>query len=170
MPEISFPSPIGTLLVREQHGAIVAIGWGTAAEASETPLLREARKQVDAYFARRLSEFDLPLVLAGSRFQQAVWEAMRAIPLGAVRTYGEIAAELRVAARAVGGACGKNPIPIIVPCHRIVAANGTLGGYSGAGGSRTKQFLLDLEQRGTTQLELFRTTGENDARHPDQGY
>jgi methylated-DNA-[protein]-cysteine S-methyltransferase len=170
MPELSFLSPIGSLVLREKQGALVALGWGTVERHEETPLLREARRQLAAYFAGRLKKFELPLVLSGSRFQQAVWQAMLAIPHGSVRSYGEVAAELRAAARAVGGACGKNPLPIIVPCHRIVAANSALGGYSGAGGVATKRFLLELEQGCVThQLDLFRTRGDENARHPDQG-
>lgn len=169
MPEISFDSPIGALTIRELDGAIAAVDWGHVASPAPTPLLREARAQLEAYFAGRLRRFDLPLVLAGSRFRQAVWQAMLAIPYGAVRTYGAVAAELCASPRAVGGACGSNPIPIIVPCHRIVAANGALGGYSGAGGVATKRFLLALEGRSARQLELFGTKGDDDARHHDQG-
>jgi methylated-DNA-[protein]-cysteine S-methyltransferase len=169
MPEISLDSPVGTLTVREANGAVVAIDWRRGTSDGATPLLREARAQLEAYFAGRLQRFNLPLVLAGSRFQQAVWQAMLAIPSGAVRTYGEVAVELCASPRAVGGACGKNPIPIIVPCHRIVAANGALGGYSGADGAETKRFLLALEGRSAPQLGLFRTKGENDARHNDPG-
>lgn len=169
MPKISFDSPVGALTVRERDGAIAAVDWGRVPSADPTPLLREARVQLDAYFAGRLERFELPLVLAGSRFQQAVWQAMLAIPFGAVRTYGAVAAELCASPRAVGGACGSNPIPIIVPCHRIVAANGALGGYSGVGGAETKRFLLALEGRSARQLDLFRTKGESDARHHDQG-
>jgi methylated-DNA-[protein]-cysteine S-methyltransferase len=169
MPKISLASPVGTLTVCERDDAIAAIDWRDDAAGHETPLLREARAQLVAYFAGHLRRFDLPLALAGSPFQQAVWQAMLAIPSGAVRTYGDVAAELGASARAVGGACGRNPIPIIVPCHRIVAANGALGGYSGAGGAETKRFLLALEGRSARQLELFRTMGENNARHHDQG-
>jgi methylated-DNA-[protein]-cysteine S-methyltransferase len=169
MPLISLDSPVGKLTVREHDGAVVAVGWDGGGADEPTALLHEARAQLLAYFAGRLGRFDLPLVPAGSRFQQAVWQAMLAIPSGAVRTYGEVAAELRASPRAVGGACGRNPIPIIVPCHRIVAAAGALGGYSGAGGTATKRFLLALEGRGSRQLELFRTKGETDARGNDQG-
>src|SRR5689334_15036157 len=155
MPEISLDSPVGALTVREVDGAIVAVDWHRAASDDATPLLREARAQLVAYFGGRLERFELPLALVGSRFQKAVWQAMLAIPPGAVRTYGEVAAALSAAPRAVGWACGSNPIPIIVPCHRIVAANGALGGYSGARGPATKRFLLALEDHGAGQFELF---------------
>jgi methylated-DNA-[protein]-cysteine S-methyltransferase len=87
--------------------------------------------QIQSYLEDAAFSFDLPLKLAGTHHRLAVWEAMQRIPAGATRTYGEVARELRSSARAVGGACGANPIPLVVPCHRIVAANG-LGGFMGA--------------------------------------
>ena len=89
--------------------------------------------------------FDLPVSSAGTVHDHAVWQALRDIPPGETRSYGDIARTVRSSPRAVGGACGRNPLPIIVPCHRIVAAGGALGGYSGPGGLQTKQFLLKLE-------------------------
>ena len=88
--------------------------------------------QLQAYLDDPNYVFELPLRLGGSRHQLAVWEAMQRIPAGATRSYGELAAELRSSARAVGGACGANPIPVVVPCHRIIAANGRIGGFMGA--------------------------------------
>lgn len=143
---VTAPSALGMLTVTEVGGAIVTLRWqGTAATAAPTPLLAEAARQLAAYFDKRLGDFDLPLRPAGSPFQQAVWLAMCRIPAGATRSYGAIAAELGAPARAVGGACGANPIPIIIPCHRILATGGSLGGYSGQGGNATKLFLLALE-------------------------
>ena len=100
--------------------------------------------QLQAYFAGELKHFDLPLAPRGSSFQQAVYEAMYAIPFGETRTYGELAEQVNGFARAVGQACGSNRIPIIIPCHRVLAANG-LGGYSGFGGLETKIKLLQME-------------------------
>lgn len=145
MAYLSFSSPVGDLTLFEEDGALVALEWGRAENGSETPLLRGARRQIDDYFVGRRRAFDLPLSPAGSPFQRRVWEAMRAIPFGDRRSYGEIAAEIGSAPRAVGGACGRNPLPILIPCHRVVAANGRLGGYSGEGGAVTKRSLLDLE-------------------------
>jgi methylated-DNA-[protein]-cysteine S-methyltransferase len=140
------PSPLGLLTVSEEDGAIVAVRWrGRGATPAATPLLAEAARQLAAYFEGRLKDFDLPVRPAGSPFHQAVWQAMCRIPAGTTRSYGAIAAEVGAPAQAVGGACGANPIPIIIPCHRILAAGGSLGGYSGAGGTRTKLFLLTLE-------------------------
>ena len=88
--------------------------------------------QIQAYLDDPRYEFELPLKLGGTRHRLAVWEAMQRIPAGKVRTYGDVASELSSSARAVGGACGANPIPVVVPCHRIVAAGGALGGFMGA--------------------------------------
>jgi methylated-DNA-[protein]-cysteine S-methyltransferase len=111
------------------------------------PLLIEAVRQLRAYFAGDLKEFDLPLDPYGSVFQRSVWEQLRMIGYGETASYGEIARRLGMtaaASRAVGLANGRNPIPIVIPCHRVVGANGTLTGY--AGGVERKQALLDLEQ------------------------
>ena len=96
------------------------------------PIAFLACVQIHAYLEDGRFAFDLPLRLAGTRHRMEVWEAMQRIPAGETRSYGEIAALLRSSARAVGGACGANPIPLIVPCHRIVAAGGRLGGFMGA--------------------------------------
>jgi methylated-DNA-[protein]-cysteine S-methyltransferase len=143
---VTVPSPVGPLTITEQAGAIVRVGWrGPAGAQAPTPLLAEAARQLAAYFDGRLTAFDLPLRPAGSPFQQAVWDAMLRIPFGMTRSYGAIAAELAAPARAIGGACGANPIPIVIPCHRVLASGGLLGGYSGQGGAKTKRFLLALE-------------------------
>lgn len=142
--ERSMPSPVGRLVIAEEDGAIVVIGWGDTETESNSPLLAEAVRQIDAYFAGSLSKFDLPLSPAGSPFEQSVWRQMQQIPYGETRTYGQLAAAIGSAARAVGGACGRNPIPIVIPCHRVLGKTG-LGGYSGRGGLATKQALLTLE-------------------------
>ena len=150
MPHLSLQSPIGALTVFEEDGAIVSLDWGTAPDGlggggGGTGLLRAAREQLAAYFRRELEIFDLPLAPPGSEFQRAVCRAMSGIPYGALRTYGDIAAAIGSAPRAVGGACGRNPIPVIIPCHRVVGAGGAMTGYSGAGGLETKRALLHLE-------------------------
>ena len=157
MTQLSFHSPVGALTLTEEEGAIVALDWGQAPDdfIAETPLLNAARAQVDAYFDGRLRAFDLPLRPAGTAFQLRVWQAMAAIPYGQVRRYGDLAGQLATGARAIGTACGRNPIPIIVPCHRVIGAHGGLGGYSGQDGVETKRFLLGLEgwTPGTEQQE-----------------
>ncbi|WP_424942305.1 methylated-DNA--[protein]-cysteine S-methyltransferase [Aliiroseovarius crassostreae] len=142
---ISISSPVGPLFVTEDERAIVRLGWGHAAQVGDSPLLQEARAQLSAYFDGRLTRFDLPLRVKGSDFQRVVCDAMTAIPYGETRTYGEIAKITGNSAQAVGNACGGNPIPIIIPCHRVMGAGGKLTGFSGAGGVETKVQLLRLE-------------------------
>ena len=144
MASLSISSPIGNLVIDEDNGVIGAIRWADEKTGTGSPLLNEAARQLEAYFAGKLSDFDLPLRPAGSDFERSVWDQMQKIPYGETRSYGELAGALGSAPRAVGGACGKNPIPIVIPCHRVLAKAG-LGGYSGSGGLKTKQALLTLE-------------------------
>jgi methylated-DNA-[protein]-cysteine S-methyltransferase len=145
MTQLSFPSPIGDLTLFEEAGHIVSLDWGSVAKRDSTPLLERARSQVIAYLEGARRDFDLPLAPQGTVFQKKVWKAMQAIPFGKTKSYGELAARLKSGPRAVGGACGKNPIPIIIPCHRVLGSHGQLGGYSGQDGTLTKRWLLTLE-------------------------
>ena len=145
---LTVPSPVGALTLFEHAGAITDVLWATSdrlRNGRPTPLLAEARDQLTTYFAGRLRQFDLPLAPQGTPFRQKVWAAMRTIPYGATASYGDLALLTDSAPRAVGGACGANPIPILIPCHRVLAADGGLGGYSGGGGLATKMQLLALE-------------------------
>lgn len=145
MPQLSLHSPIGDLTVSEEDGRIVSLDWGWGRDQTETPLLLRARAELHDYLDGKVVDFhDLPLGAVGTPFQHKVWDALCAIPWGASRTYGEIARAVGSAPRAVGHAIGRNPIPIIIPCHRAVATGG-LGGYSGGGGTTTKKWLLALE-------------------------
>jgi methylated-DNA-[protein]-cysteine S-methyltransferase len=150
-----FDSPLGPLRIASNGRAITAIGfpgqkhnieaqpdWQRDDAASE---LAAARRQLAEYFAGQRREFDLPLQPAGSPFQQSVWRALARVGYGRTSTYGALARALRrpAAARAVGAAVGRNPIAIVVPCHRIVGADGSLTGY--AGGLDRKTRLLALE-------------------------
>lgn len=146
MPQLTALTPLGELTLSEEDGAIVALDWGRGRDQTATPLLRRATAALNAYFDGAPDPFaDLPLDPAGTPFQRRVWAAMRAIPRGRTRSYGELARELHSSARAVGTACGANPIPIIIPCHRVTGA-ASLGGYSGGEGPDTKRYLLGLEQ------------------------
>jgi methylated-DNA-[protein]-cysteine S-methyltransferase len=145
VPLLSLHTPVGDLSVAEADGAIVSVDWGWGRDQDETALLRSAREQLHAYFDCALTAFDLPLAPEGSPYRQRVWRALLAIPYGATRTYLDIAREAGGSPRSVGGANGANPIPIIIPCHRVVATNGP-GGYSGGEGLPTKRALLLLEQ------------------------
>ncbi len=139
-------TPIGDISLTEEDGAIVALSWRAPMQAAgdDSPLLVEAERQLDAYFARRLHDFDLPLRPSGNALQLAVAEAMRAIPFGRTREYGEIAKAVGAMPQEVGAACGRNTIAILIPCHRVVAATG-LGGFSAPGGIETKIALLRHE-------------------------
>jgi len=142
---ISFNSPVGPLTVTEQDGALVELAWQDQPNGEASPLLAEARRQLDAYFAGKLGSFDLPVAPTGTPHQRKVWQAMQEIAFGDYRTYGALSAAIGSSPRAVGTACGRNPIPIVIPCHRVLAAGGGIGGYSGGGGTTTKRYLLSLE-------------------------
>jgi methylated-DNA-[protein]-cysteine S-methyltransferase len=146
-------SPIGDLRIVARGGMIAAIEFTpfrvspVGERDDDNPLLRNAKDQLAAYFDRDLKEFDLPLAPRGSEFQQRVWAQLRAIGYGETASYGEVARRLgltNASSRAVGLANGRNPIPVVIPCHRVIGANGTLTGY--AGGLERKQLLLGLEQ------------------------
>ncbi|WP_347312600.1 methylated-DNA--[protein]-cysteine S-methyltransferase [Defluviimonas sp. SAOS-178_SWC] len=142
MPEMTVQSPFGPLTLREEDGHIAALSWG-AGGADETPLLAEAADQLGEYFAGTRRAFDLPVAFRPG-LQGEVMRAMCAIPFGETRTYGDLARALGAPAQSIGQACGGNPVPIIVPCHRILGASG-LGGFSAPGGVETKVALLKLE-------------------------
>ena len=135
-------SPLGPLTLTEEGGLITALHW-RASPDDPTPLLTEALAQLQAYFDHRLTTFDLPLTW-GTGLNEQVRRAMAAIPLGETRTYGDLARDLHAPAQAIGQACGANPIPIIIPCHRILGAH-SLGGFSARGGVETKVWLLKHE-------------------------
>ena len=149
-------SPVGELRLVEHNSAITAIEFSPYRDVSGRPrgdrddahpVLAATVRQLRAYFAGDLKEFDLPLSPAGSDFQQRVWKQLRGIGYGETASYGQIAGRLgmtNAASRAVGTANGRNPIPIVIPCHRVIGADGTLTGY--AGGLERKQTLLELEQ------------------------
>ena len=146
-------SPVGTLTVAAGDAGLHAIefpgdswmlprdGW----HEGDHPVLRAAQAQLDAYFEARRRDFDLPLAPQGTAFQRQVWFALATIPYGQTRSYAQIAAQLQrpTATRAVGAANGRNPLPIVLPCHRVIGADGSLTGFSG--GLPTKRFLLELE-------------------------
>lgn len=143
---LSFPSPVGPLTVFADDGAIIVIESGKVpGEGAADPLLIEARRQLDAYFDGKLTVFDLPLAPDGTDRQREIWAEMNKIPYGTTITYGELASQTGSVARAIGGACGANPIPIIQPCHRVVGAKDALTGFSFADGPETKYQLLKLE-------------------------
>ena len=142
-------SPVGRLALEADHDVLTRVRWVDDAETAEAAprhaVLKEAARQLDLYFARRLTRFDLPLAAEGTAFQKRVWAAMVEIPYGETATYGGLAMALGSGPRAVGTACGRNPIPIVVPCHRVLASGGREGGFSGGRGLPTKRQLLAIE-------------------------
>ena len=142
-------SPVGRLALEAEGETLTGVRWASAGERAgkdkPSPVLKEARRQLDRYFARKLTAFDLPLGARGTDFQKSVWKMMREIPYGETATYGGMAMALGSGARAVGTACGRNPLPIIVPCHRVLGSGGTEGGFSGGQGLPTKRKLLAIE-------------------------
>lgn len=147
-------SPIGRIEVNADEGAITSLSierqghlpWEELPERT-SDVLEAARVQLDEYFRGERAEFDLPLRLVGTPFQRQVWQLLGEVPFGDVLSYGEIGRSTGrpTAGRAVGGAVGANPVPIIVPCHRVLASDGRITGYSGGNGIPTKVWLLDHE-------------------------
>ncbi|MCV2866203.1 methylated-DNA--[protein]-cysteine S-methyltransferase [Albidovulum sediminicola] len=143
MHQAAFDGPLGRLVLTEADGAITRLEWAVAVPEGGSSLLEEACRQLGDYFAGTRQAFDLP-ILFPSGLVGAVMRAMCAIPFGETRTYGDLAKELGAPAQAIGQACGANPVPVIVPCHRILGASG-LGGFSAPGGVETKVALLKHE-------------------------
>lgn len=145
-----FMTEIGAMYAVEENGAIVEVRLPgerePAGERAATPLLKNAANQITEYLAGTRKEFTFPIKLDGTEFSMKVWKEMSAIPYGEVRTYGELAKAIGRpgAARAVGQACNRNPLPMIVPCHRVIGTGGRLTGY--AGGLEIKEQLLRLEK------------------------
>lgn len=150
-------TPIGPLLVAASAAGLVAIEFqethhpvprrGAAWVAGDHPLLERSSRQLEEYFSGARRSFDLPLAPDGTAFQRQVWQSLAAIPYGETISYAELAARVGRprASRAVGAANGRNPLPIVLPCHRVIGADGSLTGFGG--GLPTKRFLLDLERR-----------------------
>jgi len=161
MPASRIETPTGPVIAVSDGVAITRVTWLEDRDAAtfeaelsrgEDDVSRETARQLGAYFAAELTAFSVPLRYdRGSDFEIAIWNEMRAIPHGEVRTYGDLADRTKAIARAVGTACGRNPIPIIIPCHRVVGSDGKLVGFSGGKGVETKSWLLDFE-RGQARL------------------
>jgi methylated-DNA-[protein]-cysteine S-methyltransferase len=153
----TMPSPVGILTLVASERGLAAVLWadddpqrvrlGRLAEEAGHPLLIEAERQLNEYFEGRRTRFFLPLDFVGTEFQRQVWQALTTIPFGETRSYGQVAGQVGrpAAVRAVGAATGRNPISIIIPCHRVIGAHGRLTGF--AGGLKAKAWLLGLESR-----------------------
>ena len=159
-------TPLGRLLLIQEKDALVGAGWNREtpeAIRQRTPLLEQACRQLEEYFSGKRRTFAVTLRFEGTPFQQQVWTQLLQIPYGETRTYGELAHRLGKpdAARAVGAACGKNPLLIFLPCHRVVGTGGRLTGF--AAGLEKKAWLLALERR---QLESLPQERETESRQP----
>lgn len=154
-------SPLGRLALTDMGGALVRLAWADRepgdpmAVGGDSPLLARAATQLAEYFAGARRDFDLPLAPQGTPYQKRVWTEMTRIPFGATSSYGALARKLGSGPRAVGQACGANPIPIVVPCHRVLGAGSDPGGYSGGAGLDTKLALLALEGARPAEPDLF---------------
>lgn len=151
-------TPIGTLKLVADDAHLLAVLWPNdnprrvsfamgSQESNTNSVLLEAEKQLSEYFQEKRNAFSIPLRLVGTEFQRAVWSALNQIPFGETRSYGQIAAQVNrpTAFRAVGAANGRNPLSIVIPCHRVIGTNGKLTGF--AGGLEVKTYLLDLEAK-----------------------
>lgn len=147
-------SPVGRLALEADDDCVTSVRWAGPGERASSSsagtgapslVLKEASRQLDRYFGRRLKRFDLPLAARGTDHQKRVWAMMSEIPFGETATYGGMAMALGSGPRAVGMACARNPIPIIVPCHRVLGSGGKQGGFSGGRGLPTKHQLLAIE-------------------------
>lgn len=150
MNKIFYNSPIGSIQISGTETHVTSIQFVDSSptlSASDWALGKEAVGQLEEYFSGKRTQFDLPLAPEGTDFQQAVWQALQTIPFGVTACYGEIAAAIGKpkAARAIGQANNRNPIAIVIPCHRVIGANHKLTGY--AGGLWRKEFLLNLENK-----------------------
>ena len=147
MVTMTYESPLGTLLLGERGGKLRFLrfpGWTDTPAPGESAVLTEAKNWLDVYFSGHDPGALPPWEVSGTPFQLRVWEALARIPYGETCTYGQLAAKLQTAPRPVGSALHKNPLPIFLPCHRVVGANGSLTGF--AGGLAVKEQLLKLEQ------------------------
>ena len=148
---IAFKTPIGIVRVFEESGKVTGIDIAVAGAKvldSSSPVLRQAKEELDKYFAGKLTKFTFPMdISSGTDFQRAVWKEIQKIKFGQVKTYKDIAEAIGkpLAARAVGGAVGSNPIPLAVGCHRVLGSSGKITGYSGGKGLPTKRILLKHE-------------------------
>ena len=145
MPRLTINTPVGLLTIVEKGCAIKKICWSTSQKNEKTKLLLRAKKELENYFGGKLTRFTVPINPYGTSFQRKVWNSMAEIPFGKTATYGQIASTLHTSPRAVGNACSKNPLPIIIPCHRVIGGNGALNGYTGGKGLKTKLLLINHE-------------------------
>ena len=156
MPQLSLHTPIGSLTVSAEAEAIVAVDWGWGRDQAPSPLLVRAKAWLHAYFDGEIGPMTLPLAPSGTAYRQRIWSTISAIAPGDTRSYQAVALIAGGSPRSVGGAMAANPIPILIPCHRVVRigphGGSAIGGYSGGEGIETESFLLDLERRAAVRM------------------
>lgn len=141
-------TPLGSLVLNDHENHLVDLSWNPSHHHETSAVLEHAAAEVEAYLNQALKTFSVPTkFIGGTPFQQKVWKAIAEIPYGETITYGELAKEVKSSPRAVGTACGKNPLPLIIPCHRVVGEGGKITGYSGGDGVLTKKVLLAFEKQ-----------------------
>lgn len=152
--KLTFDSPIGAITVLAQDDRVVFLSMGNeiTPDFGKASVLNDAKKQLQAYFKGKSKDLNVPVALGGTKFQQSVWREIEKVGFGEVTTYAEIAKKIGnpKAVRAVGGAVGSNPVPLVIGCHRVLGASGRITGYSGGDGIPTKRWLLNLEGIETT--------------------
>jgi methylated-DNA-[protein]-cysteine S-methyltransferase len=152
--KLTFDSPVGaiTLFSKDNKVVLLTMGSDITPDFGKASVLNDAKKQLQDYFKGKTKALSFPVALGGTKFQQSVWSEIEKIGFGEVTTYAEIAKNIGnpKAVRAVGGAVGSNPVPLVIGCHRVLGASGRITGYSGGDGIPTKRWLLELEGIETT--------------------
>ena len=156
MPQLSLHTPIGPITVSAEQEVIVALDWGWGRDQEPTPVLTEAKSWLQDYFDRQIRPMTLPLDPFGTAYRRRVWSVIAGIAPGETWSYARVAEAAGGVARSIGAAMAHNPIPILIPCHRVVGSTAqgrfVIGGYSGGEGPETKRFLLDLEAQAATGM------------------
>jgi len=143
--ELSFKTNIGWINIKEVNEQLVSVKFGKKINKGKSKNLIKAKSQIQQYISGRLKKFNLDIFLQGTNFQKKIWRELQRIPYGKTKSYGQIAKKLNTSPRFVGNVCGLNKILLVVPCHRVVRSDGSLGGFSSLGGIKLKKRLIQLE-------------------------
>ena len=146
MNTLSFNSSIGWIAISEENNLITSIKFGKKKNRGKSQVLTKLKKQILEFIIGKRTQFSIKLHLEGSIFQKKIWKQLSKIDYGATKTYGDIARVLQTSPRYVGNVCGQNNHLIVIPCHRVIRSDGTLGGFSGLGGIKLKQKILNIEK------------------------